>query len=135
MDEPVAALLAVLQDYFDGLYDADIDKLTGIYHERVRLFCPTDPELVELDLPTYLEVVKNRPSPASRHDERFDRIVELSVPTATTAHARVECAYLPKRFTDDLTLVKTPGGWKIIAKVWHYEIPEWSASSRQQQSG
>jgi hypothetical protein len=122
MDQPVAALLAVLQDYFDGLYDGDIDRLTGIYHERVRLFCPTDPDLVELDLPTYLEVVKNRPSPASRQDERFDRIVELSLPTPTTAHARVECAYLPKRFTDDLTLVRTPGGWKIIAKVWHYDI-------------
>ena len=122
MDEPVAALLAVLQDYFDGLYDGDVDKLTSLYHERVRLFCPTDPELVELDLPTYLEVVKNRPSPASRQDERFDRILEVSVPTPTTAHARVECAYLPKRFTDDLTFVRTAGGWKLIAKVWHYDI-------------
>ena len=122
MDQPLPGLLAVLGDYFDGLYDGDIDKLTGIYHERVRLFCPTDPELVELDLPTYLEIVKNRPSPASRQDERFDRILEVSVPTPTTAHARVQCAYLPKRFTDDLTFVQTAGGWKIIAKVWHYDI-------------
>jgi hypothetical protein len=116
-----AALLDVLSDYFDGLYDGDVEKLTRIYHERVRLYCPTDPELVELDLPTYLEVVKNRPSPASRQDERFDRVLEVSVPTPTTAHARVQCAYLPKRFTDDLTFVRTPDGWKIIAKVWHYE--------------
>lgn len=75
-----------------------------------------------MDLPTYLEVVKNRPSSASRQDERFDRILEVSVPTPTTAHARVQCAYLPKRFTDDLTFVRTPAGWKIIAKVWHYEL-------------
>ena len=122
MDEPISDLLEVLRHYFDGLYDGDVDKLTGIYHERVRLFCPTDPELVELDLPTYLEVVKNRPSPASRGDERFDRILELSVPTPTTAHARVRCAYLPKRFTDDLTFIRTPDGWKVIAKVWHYEL-------------
>lgn len=123
MDEPIRALLEVLHDYFDGLYDGDVDKLTGVYHERVRLFCPTDSELLEMDLPTYLEAVKNRPSPASRQDERFDRILELSVPTPTTAHARVQCAYLPKRFTDDLTFVRTSGGWKIIAKVWHYEKP------------
>jgi hypothetical protein len=122
MDEPIRALLEVLRDYFDGLYDGDVDKLTGIYHERVRLYCPTDPELVELDLPTYLELVKNRPSPASRGDERFDRILELSVPTPTTAHARVQCAYLPKQFTDDLTFIHTPAGWKIIAKVWHYTL-------------
>ena len=122
MDEPIAALVEVLRDYFDGLYDGDVDKLTGVFHERVRLFCPTDPELLEMDLPTYLEVVKNRPSSASRQDERFDRILEVSVPTPTTAHARVQCAYLPKRFTDDLTFVRTPDGWKIIAKVWHYEL-------------
>ena len=122
MDEPIRALVEVLRDYFDGLYDGDVDKLTGVFHERVRLFCPTDPELLEMDLPTYLEVVKNRPSSASRQDERFDRILEVSVPTPTTAHARVQCAYLPKRFTDDLTFVRTPAGWKIIAKVWHYEL-------------
>ena len=122
MDEPISALLEVLRDYFDGLYDGDVDKLTGVFHERVRLFCPTDSELLEMDLPTYLEVVKNRPSSASRQDERFDRILEVSVPTPTTAHARVQCAYLPKRFTDDLTFVRTPAGWTIIAKVWHYEL-------------
>ena len=122
MDDPTTAILDVLEDYFDGLYDGDTEKLSRIYHERVRLFCLTDPELVELDLPSYLELVKNRPSPASRQDERFDRVLEVSVPSPTTAHARVRCAYLPKRFTDDLTLVMTDGGWKIIAKVWHYEL-------------
>lgn len=122
MEDQAAAVGSVLRDYFDGLYDGDTAKLGRIYHERVRLYCATDPELVELDLPTYLELVKNRPSPASRGDERFDRIVEVSVPTPTTAHARVECAYLPKRFTDELTLIRVDGQWKIVAKVWHYEI-------------
>lgn len=122
--DPMNALLDVLVDYFDGLYHGDVDKLSCIYHERARLYCPTDQELLELDLPSYLEVVKNRPSPASRGDERFDRVLALSVPTPTTAHARVECAYLPKRFTDDLTLVRAGSGWKIIAKVWHYQVGE-----------
>lgn len=122
MEDQAAAVRCVLRDYFDGLYEGDTEKLSRIYHERVRLYCATDPELVELDLPTYLELVKNRPSPASRGDERFDRILEVSVPSPTTAHARVECAYLPRRFTDDLTLVSVDGRWKIIAKVWHYEL-------------
>jgi hypothetical protein len=122
MDEPLAALLDVLRDYFDGLYDGDVEKLSGIYHERARLYCPTEPDLVELDVATYFDVVKNRPSPASRQDERFDHIVAVSVPTPTTAHARVKCAYLPKRFTDDLTFIDTESGWKIIAKVWHFEL-------------
>ena len=122
MEKPTAAVRRVLDDYFDGLYDGDTEKLSRIYHERARLYCASDPELLELALPAYLELVKNRPAPASRGDERFDRVLEVSVPSPTTAHARVECAYLPKRFTDDLTFVMTVGGWKIIAKVWHYEV-------------
>ncbi len=121
-DQATEAVRRVLGDYFDGLYEGDTEKLSRIYHERVRLYCATDPELVELDLPTYLELVKNRPSPASRGDDRFDRIVEVAVATPTTAHARVECAYLPKRFTDELTLINVEGQWKIVAKVWHYEV-------------
>lgn len=31
---------------------------------------------------------------------------------------------LPKRFTDELTLVRTDGGWKIVSKVWHYVLHE-----------
>lgn len=122
MEDRAAAVRRVLRDYFNGLYDGDTEKLSGIYHERARLYCATDPELVELDLPTYLELVKNRPSPASRGDERFDKIIDVEVPTSTTAHARVVCAYLPKHFTDELTLINVEGQWKIIAKVWHYEL-------------
>jgi hypothetical protein len=122
MEDQATAVRRVLDDYFDGLYDGDTEKLGRVYHERVRLYCATDPELVELDLPSYLELVKNRPSPASRGDARFDRILEVSVPSRTTAHARVECAYLPKHFTDELTLINVEGQWKIVAKVWHYEL-------------
>lgn len=121
-EDHAAAVRRVLVDYFDGLYEGDTGKLSRIYHERVRLYCATDPTFVELDLPSYLELVKNRPSPASRGDERFDRIVDVTVATPSTAHARVECAYLPKRFTDELTLVNVEGRWKIVAKVWHYEL-------------
>lgn len=122
MDDPIIALRDILRNYFDGLYEGDVEKLATVYHERARLYCPTDPDLVELDVPAYFDVVKNRPSPASRGDARFDRIVSVSVPTPTTAHARVECAYLPKRFTDDLTFIRTTSGWRLIAKVWHYNL-------------
>lgn len=50
-------------------------------------------------------------------------MLALEIPSPTTAHARVRCAYLPKVFTDDLTLVRTDAGWRIIAKVWHYDVP------------
>ena len=70
----------------------------------------------------YLELVKNRPSSASRGDPRYDQVIEVTVASPTTAHARVRCAYLPKLFTDDLTFVRHHGSWRIIAKVWHYDL-------------
>ncbi len=123
MDDTVQTLLEALDEYFDGIYEGNPEKLGRVLHERVRLFCPTDADLLEMDLPTYLEVVKNRPSPASRGDARHDQVLALTVASATTAHARVRCAYLPKLFTDELTFVRHGGAWRVIAKVWHYDLP------------
>src|SRR5213592_5157973 len=60
------------------------------------LFRATDTPTVELDLPTYMEIVRNRPSPSSRNDPRLDRVLSIEVATPTTAHVRVQDAVLPK---------------------------------------
>ncbi|WP_425407660.1 nuclear transport factor 2 family protein [Hwanghaeella sp.] len=39
-----------------------------------------------------------------------------------TAFARVNCAIGERYFTDFLTLIRTEDGWRIIAKVFHYDI-------------
>lgn len=110
--------------YFDALYHGDIEKFSLVMHPRARLFSATGGSLVELDLPEYLDLVRGRPSPASRQDLRQDEVLSIEVASSTTAHVRVRNSYPPKNFTDDLTFVHIDGQWRLIAKVWHYELAE-----------
>jgi hypothetical protein len=112
----------VIADYFQALYDGDVAKFRGVLHPLVRLTSATDGVLVNLDLETYMGMVANRPSPASRNDPREEGIVSLTVASPTTAHARVTDMFVPKRFVNELTFIKIDGRWQIIAKVWHFTL-------------
>ena len=120
----VDELIEAVHWYFDALYEGDPELFAKVMHPRVRLFSATDKPMVELDLPTYMDIVRNRPSPASRNDPRHDRVLSIEVATPTTAHVRVQDAVLPKMFTDDLTFLRVDGQWKIVSKVWHYVLAE-----------
>jgi len=111
-----------LIDYFDALYHGDVPLFTKLFHPKACLFSPTGGELLVLDVPSYLDIVAGRQAPAARGDRRDDRILSIDIPTSTTAHARVQELFLPKRFTDELTFIRVQDEWKIISKVWHFEI-------------
>ncbi len=115
-------LLKAVRSYFDALYFGDAALFEKVIHPHVRLFSATDSPMLELDLPAYLEIVRNRPSPASKGDPRLDRVLSVEIASPTTAHVRVEDAVLPKRFTDELTFVRLDAEWRIVSKVWHYVL-------------
>lgn len=118
----IQAITALIQQYWNALYEGDVPAFQQVMHPAARLYCATDGELLHMDVASYLDLVQGRPSPASRQDARYDRILAIEVASPSTAHVRVEDAYLPRRFTDDLTLVKIDGRWWIVSKVWHYVV-------------
>jgi Putative lumazine-binding len=75
-----------------------------------------------MSLEEYLVLVAGRQSPEARGDRRADEILNISIPSATTAHARVREIFLPKNFTDELTFVRADNQWKIVSKVWHFDL-------------
>jgi len=117
-----SAVSAVLADYFEGLYRSDTALLRRAFHPRAVYACATEGPLLRLDMDEYFPIVDKRPSPASRGDPRADRILSIDFIGPVTAVARVECAILPKRFSDVLTLVFVDGRWQIISKVFHFEL-------------
>ena len=119
-----ASLDQTLQDYFDGLYHSDTDRLRSVFHPRAVYASATDGELVYRTMDEYFPIVDARPSPASRHQPRRDRVVSIEQVGPVSAVARVECAIGPKRFDDVLSLVRLDDRWQIIAKVFHYELAE-----------
>ena len=122
MKEPFKQIVAVLQDYLDGLYFSDTQRLRRVFHPSAIYACATGGSLLTLTMAEYFPIVDQRPSPASKNGTRQDRILSIEFAGPVTALARVECAIEPKYFTDLLTLVCVDGRWQIIAKVFHYEL-------------
>ena len=116
------AILAVAQKYFDALYTGDVGTFAEIFHPQARLFCATDGAMTVMDLPEYLDLVLGREAPAARGDSRMDKVISVSVASPTTAHLRVRNRLEKKFFTDELTLVFIDGSWRIVAKVWHFDL-------------
>ena len=122
MDTPFDSVVAVLKNYFEGLYCSDTLILRQVFHPAAIYACATDGTLLTLRMSEYFPIVDKRPSPASQGEKRMDRILAIEFVGPVTALARVECSIKPKHFTDLLTLILVDGHWQIISKVFHYEL-------------
>lgn len=116
-----AEVVAVLQDYFDGLHHSDTTRLRRVFHPQALYATVSDGHSLVLRMEEYFPIVDARPSPASKGEQRTDEIVSIEFAGPVTASARLRCAILPKHFTDLLTLVRVDGRWQVIAKVFHWE--------------
>ena len=124
MDSRYAEVTSVCSDYFDGLYHSDTSRLSKVFHPMAHYICATDGNFQYLRMDEYFPIVDRRPSPASRNEPRHDRIVSIEFAGPVTAFVRAECSIGPKFFTDFLTLVFVDGQWKIVSKVFHYDLRE-----------
>lgn len=122
MNTPFEAIISVLSTYFDGLYNSDTAALSRVFHPRAHYACATEGVLQYLSMAEYFPIADKRPSPASRGEARNDRIVSIEFAGPVTAFARVECSIGAKFFTDFLTLIRVDDEWRIISKVFHYDL-------------
>lgn len=109
---------AVLADYFDALYFCDVEKLQRVFHPKAIYATADETPLLYRTMEEYVPVVAARQSPASRSEPRRDHIDAIDLAGENTAVARVRCSIGTRDFVDILTLVKTEGAWRIIAKVF-----------------
>lgn len=123
-DADFAGVTAALHTYFDGLHHSDAGRLAQVFHPLAIYCCATEGPLLYRTMAEYFPIVEQRPSPASRGQDRRDRILSIEFAGPVTAFARVECAIAPRFFTDFLTLVRTDGRWQIMSKVFHFDVVE-----------
>ncbi len=129
MDEPfnddsIAEISELLKDYFDGLYDGDLEKFGRIFHPNAHLYVSNGAEVTDLSRHDYFALIENRASPQVQGLKRWDRILSIHKSGPNTALATVNCAMPPRYFTDYLSLLMTDDGWQIISKTYHTEIHE-----------
>ena len=120
----VAEIEAVIQTYFDGLYEGDVGKLGAAFHPVSHLYCEKDGGVADVPREQWFEMVRNRSSAASKGLARDDRILMLDVSGPETAFVKVACQIPPRYFTDYLVLNRTKDGWKIVSKVYRAEVRE-----------
>ena len=119
-----ATIEATLQEYFDGLYHSDTDRLRRVFHPQAVYASATggSSSTARWTSTSRSSTHGRRPPPATRPAATVWCRSNWVGPV--TAVARVECSIGPKRFDDVLTLVRLDDRWQIIAKVFHYELAE-----------
>lgn len=122
MDRRFDEILEALTLYFDGLYYSDVERLKRVFHPAAHYVSVSDGVFVHRTMDEYLPIVAGRASPASRGEPRADAVDEIAFAGPLTAAARLRCAIGPKRFIDLLTLVKDEREWRIISKVFHFDL-------------
>lgn len=118
MTRPLNDIGDVLRDYFDALYFCDVDKLQSVFHPKAIYATADETPLLYRTMEEYVPVIAARQSPASRNEVRRDHIDAIDLAGENTAVARVRCSIGQRDFVDFLTLVRTDGRWRIIAKVF-----------------
>ena len=108
---------AVVQNYFDGLYEGDAEKLGAIFDATADLRWLEKGELQVLTVPDWLDRVRKRPSAKAEGKPREDFIVTIDRSDEQTAFIKVRCQLPPRYFTDMLSCLKVNGTWKIAQKV------------------
>lgn len=105
-----SSLEAVVQSYFDGLYEGDAEKLGAIFHPSADLRWVEKGELQVLTVPDWLDRVRKRPSGKAEGKPREDFIVTIDRSDDKTAFVKVRCQLPPRYFTDYLVAMKLADG-------------------------
>jgi hypothetical protein len=124
MSSDRSSVEAVVQTYFDGLYEGDADKLAAAFDQSADLRCLENGALKVLTVPDWLAWVRKRPSGKSQGKTREDFIVTIDRSDDNTAFIKVRCQLPPRYFTDYLVAMKLSDGWKIVSKSYRYDLRE-----------
>ena len=115
---------AVVQGYFDALYEGDADKLAAIFHPSADLRWLEKGELQVLTVPDWMERVRKRASARSEGKPRDDFVVTIDRSDDSTAFIKVRCQLPPRYFTDYLVAMKLTSGWQIVSKSYRYDLKD-----------
>lgn len=121
MHHNYAAVLELLDKYYDGLYYGNTALLREVFHPDARYVTVSGGELLQLDMASYFPIVEARSSPQQLGEPYGFQVDSLEFAGPATALARVRSSMLGKDFIDLLAMIQLDGAWRIIAKVFHYD--------------
>ena len=79
---------STIQNYFDGLYHGDIEKMQRAFHPCCHLYSGMEGGIQDESAPDWFRRIQNRASPASEGALRRDRIVFIDLNGSGSALVR-----------------------------------------------
>ncbi|MDF1791844.1 MAG: nuclear transport factor 2 family protein [Thalassobaculaceae bacterium] len=131
MNTAYAEITELMQRYFDGFYNGDVDLLKTVFHPNCHLLSARDGSLADDDMDAVYKRVAGRTAPAANGEINRDRILSIDLANPELALAKVQIAIGQKLFTDYLNCIRLDGAWKIISKTFTYDLIDASAVSAQ----
>ena len=114
------AIQPAIQNYFDGLYHSDLDKLKAAFHPQAQVIGHFQGSFGAMTLDQFLGVVGQTPAPSQSGEEYDMKTVSVDV-DGEVASVKVVDLYLGLRFIDVLTLMKVEDSWVIINKAYRHD--------------
>lgn len=115
------AILAVLGDYFNGLYTGDTALLRSVFHPEAALFAETARRPYFKRLDDYLAGVEKRQSPEELGEPYRMKVLSVDV-TCGIAMAKVHVPAHGFNYYNYLSLVRNDGVWVIVNKLF-FDVP------------
>ncbi len=106
-------IVVLVNEYFDGLYEADVEKLRRIFHEDAYLKAPG----LRRSLNEWLELVASRSIPKVVGEAYDFKILSVDM-QGEQAMVKVECPLLGNFYVDFLGFLKENGRWLIVNKMY-----------------
>ncbi len=116
-EEHVKTIHKVIRDYFDGIYEGNIDKLQDSFAPEARLYGDVKGVEYAKTLKEYLAGVKSRKSPSELQEKFGMEIVGVEV-IGKVAIVKAHLKMLGFNYYDFLSLSIVKGDWKIVNKVF-----------------
>ena len=124
MSHDRSTIEALIADYFDGVYEGDVDKLSAIFHSSADLRGLENGELLVRTVPDWLDRMRKLPSAKTEGKPREDFVVTIDRSDESTAFIKLRCQLPPRYFTDYLVAMKLSDGWRIVSKSYRYDLRE-----------
>lgn len=118
--EDVAAVRALVQDYFIGLHHGDVDLLRQVFDPAAQIIGTVRGAPLRLDREAWLDRLSSQLAP-SVQGERFDMSLRTLLITGDVGLAAVRDLYRGLWFTDHLSVARLDGRWWIVCKLFHHD--------------
>lgn len=113
----IAAVTEVVRDYYDGSMEGDEVKLGRAFHPRAAIVGNEHGELYWATVDEYVAECKAAVAEAGRSEWQIDGLSFKG----DTALVRVGSQYAGVWYTDDLSMLRIDGTWRIVHKTFYAE--------------